>query len=98
MDMEGFGIMAQNSSDSEDSVGIATGYRLEVRDKTFLFSIAFKQALGPIQPPMQWFRGISPKEVKRPECETGHSPPSITKIKKGGFISPFLHACSLRDV
>jgi hypothetical protein len=65
----------------DSSSGIATGYRLDGRGSTpgtdiFLFSIASRPALGPTQPPIQWFLW----EIS-PEPEADHSPPSIVEVK-----------------
>jgi hypothetical protein len=51
----------------DSSVGRTMSYALDGRGsvpdrgKIFLFSIAFRRALGPIQPPIQWvLRALSP--------------------------------------
>jgi hypothetical protein len=65
-----------------NSVGIATGHRLDGwgsildRDKIFLFSVASRPTLGPIQPPMQLVPGVLSAGVKQPGPETDHSTPS----------------------
>jgi len=48
----------------------------------FLFATAFRLALGPTQPPVQWVpRALSPG-VKRPEREGDPSFLSSTEVKK----------------
>jgi hypothetical protein len=47
----------------DNSVGIAMGYGMDGwgsicgRGKIFLFSIVFRLAVGPTQPPVQWAQG-----------------------------------------
>jgi hypothetical protein len=48
----------------------------------FLFTIAFRTALGPTQPPIQWVLGALSLGVKRPVNEPDHSPPSSAKVKE----------------
>jgi hypothetical protein len=38
-------------------------------------------ALGPIQPSIQLVPGALSPEIKRPECETDHSPLPYAKVK-----------------
>jgi hypothetical protein len=73
----------------DSSVGIATGYRLEIgvlgfdfkRELgIFLFTTASRPALGPTQPPIQWVPGSFPG-VKRPRREADHSSPSSAEVK-----------------
>jgi hypothetical protein len=71
---------------------IATGYGLggwcsnPGKGNIFLFSTAFRPALGPTQPPIQWVpMAISPG-VKRPGLVAEHSPPTSTEGKIGGAI------------
>jgi hypothetical protein len=47
----------------------------------FLFTTAFRTALGPTQPPIQWARGVLSLGVKRPEREADHSHPSSAEVK-----------------
>jgi hypothetical protein len=47
----------------------------------FLFTTAFRTALGPTQPPIQWIRETLSLRVKRPGRETDHSPPSSAEVK-----------------
>jgi hypothetical protein len=48
----------------------------------FLFTTAFRTALGPTQPPNQWVRVPLSLGVKRQGRETDHSPPSIVEVKQ----------------
>jgi hypothetical protein len=47
----------------------------------FLFTITFRQALGPTQPPIQWVPGPVSLVVKRAEREADHSLPSSAEFK-----------------
>jgi hypothetical protein len=73
---------------SESSVGIATGYRLDGRtsipgrDKIFIFSIASRLALGPTQ----LVPGTVSSGVKQPRSEAVHSTPSSAEVKNAGAI------------
>jgi hypothetical protein len=54
----------------------------------FLFDIAFRRAVGPTQPPIQWVPG-----VKRPGCESDHSFPSSAEVNNAWsytYISPYV--------
>jgi hypothetical protein len=62
--------------------------------KMFLFSTASRPALGPTQPPIQWYRGLFPRGLKRQGLEADHSPPSSAEVKKGGAIPPLPHMSS----
>jgi hypothetical protein len=80
----------------DSSVGIGTGYGLDVREfdfrqgqETFLYSTAFRPARELTQPPTQWIPGAISLEVKRPGREAGHSPPSSAEVKNGGAILTF---------
>jgi hypothetical protein len=66
------------------------------RETIFLFSIASRPALGPIQPPIQWVPGAISPEVKRPGREAGHLPPSNAEVKNGGAIPPLPDMSSWR--
>jgi hypothetical protein len=68
----------------DSSVGIATGYVLDVRMigvrfpaglGIFLFDTASKPALGSTQPPIQWVPGALSLGVERPLREADHSSP-----------------------
>jgi hypothetical protein len=81
----------------DSSAGIATGYGLDGRgsihgrDKIFLFSIAFRAALGPTKLPIQWVPGANSQGVKRQERESDYSPPSSAKVKNDGAMSLLPH-------
>jgi hypothetical protein len=47
----------------------------------FLLTTASRQALGPIQPPIQWIPGALSLGVKRPGLEAVHSPQSSAEVK-----------------
>jgi hypothetical protein len=47
----------------------------------FLFSIAFRAALGPTQPPIQCVPEVLSPEAKRPGREADHLPPSSAEVK-----------------
>jgi hypothetical protein len=38
--------------------------------------------MGPTEPPIQWVLGSLSLEVKRPGCETDHSPPPSAEVKE----------------
>jgi hypothetical protein len=75
----------------DSSVGIiALGYGLDDRSSgfdsrrglgIFLFTTAFRTALGPTQPPIQWVPGALSLGIRRPGCEAEHSPPSSAEVK-----------------
>jgi hypothetical protein len=46
-----------------------------------LFSKAYKLALEPTQPPIQWVLEPISYEVKWPGCKTDHKPPSSVEVK-----------------
>jgi hypothetical protein len=56
----------------------------------FLFTTAFRTALGPTQPPIQWVLGALSLGVKRPEREADHSPPSSAEVKE--CVELYLHS------
>jgi hypothetical protein len=56
----------------------------------FLFTTAYRPALEPIQPPIQWVPGALSRGVKRPRREADHSPLSRTEVKLRGAIPPLL--------
>jgi hypothetical protein len=58
----------------------------------FLFIIASRPALGPTQPPVQWVPGALSLGIKRPECETDHSPPPSAEVKE--YAELYLHSSS----
>jgi hypothetical protein len=47
----------------------------------FLFTTAFRTALGPTQTPIQWVTGALSVGVKRPRSEANHSPQSRAAVK-----------------
>jgi hypothetical protein len=63
-----------------------SGYGLDGRGNIFLFSLASRPALGPIQPPIGWV-----PRVKRLGCEVDYSPPSSAEVKNCGAIPPLPH-------
>jgi hypothetical protein len=52
------------------------------RVKNFHFSISYRPALGPTQPPIQWVPGELSPGVKRQGREADHSPPASAEFKK----------------
>jgi hypothetical protein len=58
------------------------------RGNIFLFSTAYRPALGPTHPPIQWVPGLRSPGVKRPDREADHSPPSSAEVNNGGAIPP----------
>jgi hypothetical protein len=56
----------------------------------FLFTTAFRIALGPTQPPIQWVPRILSLGVKRLGCEADHSPPSSAEVKE--CVELYLHS------
>jgi hypothetical protein len=48
----------------------------------FLFTTAFRMALGPTQLPIQWVQGALFLGVKRLGLEPDHSPPYSAKVKE----------------
>jgi hypothetical protein len=48
----------------------------------FLFTPVSGTALEPTHPPIQWVPGALSLEVKRPEREADHSPPSSAEVKE----------------
>jgi hypothetical protein len=84
---------------------IHTGYRLDdlcsgVRVwrmlQIFLFSTAFRPALGPTQPPIQWVLGALSLGEKRLRREADHSPPSRTDVDNTWSYTPLPHTPSWR--
>jgi hypothetical protein len=59
--------------------------------KIFLYSKAFRLALGLTQPPIQWTLGALSLGIKWKGCEGNHSPTSSAKVKNGGAIPPLPH-------
>jgi hypothetical protein len=50
--------------------------------KNFRFSISFRPALGPINPPIQWVLGVRSSRVKRQEREADHTPLFSAEVKQ----------------
>jgi hypothetical protein len=84
-----FKVSLQESRDSSD--GIALGYGLTIGvlwfDSRrglgiFLFMTAFRTALVPTQPPIQWLPRALSLRLKRLGRESYHSPPSSAEVKE----------------
>jgi hypothetical protein len=58
----------------------------------FLFTIAYRTALGPIQPSIKWVRGAISLRVKQPGREADHSHPSRAEVKV--LVELYLHSPS----
>jgi hypothetical protein len=56
------------------------------KGKIVLFSIAFRPALRPTQPPIQRVPVVISPGLKRPGHEAQHFHPSIAEVKKVGII------------
>jgi hypothetical protein len=56
----------------------------------FLFTTAYRTALGPTQPPIQWVPGVLSLGVKRPEREADHSSPSSAKPNE--WVELYVHS------
>jgi hypothetical protein len=80
---------------SRCSVGLRTERPGSIpgRCKIFVFSTAFRPALGPTQTTIQWVLGALSTGVKRPAREANHSPPSNAVVKNGGAVPPLLRMC-----
>jgi hypothetical protein len=85
---------------NDSTVGVATGYGLDDRcsnpgiGKIFLFSTAFKPALGPTQPTIQRIPEALSPGIMWPGREADHPPPSSAEVKNGGAIPPVPHMSS----
>jgi hypothetical protein len=62
--------------------------RFLARARIFLFSITFRPALGPTQPPAQWIPVSGFPEVQRPGRETDHSSRASAEVKNDGAVPP----------
>lgn len=62
----------------------------------FLYSIASRLALGPIQARIRWVPEALSSVVKRLRREAGHSQSSSAKFKNGGAMPPPFHMSSWR--
>jgi hypothetical protein len=56
----------------------------------FLFTIASRMDLEPIEPPIQWVPGALSLGVNRPGREADHSPPSSAEVKE--CVELYLHS------
>jgi len=57
------------------------GFKSQHRPEIFLCPKTSRQALGPIQSPVQWIlEELFPQEIKQPECEADHKRMSSTKV------------------
>jgi hypothetical protein len=93
-------LTSHSQHDSRDSsVGIALGYGLDDRGSRvrfpagagiFLFTTAYRTALGPTQPPIQWVPGALSLEVKWQVREADHSPPLSAEVKE--CVEIYLHS------
>jgi hypothetical protein len=64
--------------------------RFPTGDGIFLFTTAFRTALEPTQPPIQWVPGALSLGVKQPGREADHSPPSSAEVKE--WVELYLHS------
>jgi hypothetical protein len=64
------------------------GFNSRQVQEIFPLSTAFRQALGPSQPPIHWTPVALSPGVKGPGLEADHSPPSSAEVKNGGAIPP----------
>jgi hypothetical protein len=55
-----------------------------------LFTTAFRTALGPTQPPIQWVPGTLSLGIQRPGREADHSPPYSAEVKE--CVELYLHS------
>jgi hypothetical protein len=67
------------------------------RVKNFLFSKWYRPAQGSTQPLIQWVQGALFPEVKWPEREADHSPPTSTEVKKMWIYTSTPHTPSLHS-
>jgi hypothetical protein len=82
---------------------MALGYGLDDREfdswqglEIFLFTTAFRPALGPTQPPIQSVTGTVSLGVKRAEREDDHSPLSSAEVKNAWSYTSAFHTSSWR--
>jgi hypothetical protein len=83
------------------SVGIATGYGLDVREvvpvpvgSRIFTSVSARQALGPTQLSIQWVSGARSPRLMRPGLEADHSFPTSAEVKKTWIYTPIPHTSS----
>jgi hypothetical protein len=72
-----------------------SGFDSWQRQDIFLFTLS-TPTLESTQPPIPWVHGALSPEVKLPELEADHSPPSSAEVKNGGAV-PSLPYTSLRN-
>jgi hypothetical protein len=58
------------------------------RSKRFFSALVSRQAVGLIQPPIQWGWVALSSGVKRPRREVDHRCPSSAEVNNGGVIPP----------
>jgi hypothetical protein len=89
----------------DGSVSIALGYGRD--DRWFesrqglgilLFTTASRTTLKPTQPPNQWVPGAPYLGLKRPERETGHSPPLSAKVKNAWSYTFTPHGMQIKPI
>jgi hypothetical protein len=56
----------------------------------FLFTTAYRTALGPTQPSIQWVPGALSLGLKQPRREADHSPPFSAEVKE--YVDLYLHS------
>jgi hypothetical protein len=77
--------MAKNGVDDRGS-----GVRFPAVMGIFFFTTAFRLALGPTQPSIQWVPGALSLDVKLMWREADHSPPSSAEVKE--CVDLYLHS------
>jgi hypothetical protein len=73
------------------------GFKSWQGQEIFLYSTAFRLALGSIQPPIQYVPGTVYLGVKCPVREADYSPPSGANVKNGGAVSTLSCMSSWHD-
>jgi hypothetical protein len=84
-----FTVTPSTSSEPDSSVSLVSDYSLDdwgsipdKRQRIFPLVSAFRPALGPKQPPVQWVLGALPGAQASLGCVADHSPPSSAKVNK----------------
>jgi hypothetical protein len=67
------------------------------RVKNFHFSMSFRPAVGPYQPPIQWVPGAVSSGVKRQGREADHSPSASAEVRKMWIYTSTPHTPSWRS-